>query len=197
MKILFQGDSITDAGRDRSDPHRLAGYTRLVADALGETHEYLNLGISGNRCIDLLERYERDFRAICPDVVALLIGINDVWRRYDSNLYTSPAEFRHNLTELLSRIKRDNPAGKLILLEPFLLPAPAMRHWRRDLAEIIQEVRDAAVAFADVFIPLDGLFAEACMHMEWEKLSFDGVHPAEEGQKLIARCVTQALKTLL
>lgn len=194
MRILFQGDSITDAGRDRSEPHNLSGYTRFVAQTLGNEHEYINLGISGNRSIDLLDRYEHDFQAINADIVVLLIGINDVWRGFDSNLYTSPAEFRKNLTELLMRLKRDNPKAKLILLEPYLLPAPDKCHWRRNLAEIIQEVRSAAVTYADALIPLDGLFAEACMHTAWENLSSDGVHPDIKGQQLIAKHVAQAIR---
>lgn len=91
MKVLFQGDSITDAGRDRTDPHYLGeGYPKYAAEALrakfpNETFEFINLGISGDRTVDLLNRWQKDCIDVQPDVVSILIGVNDTWRRYDSN----------------------------------------------------------------------------------------------------------------
>ena len=88
MKILFQGDSVTDAGRDRSDPHDMGnGYPRyasaMIQDSFPDTEfEFFNLGISGNRTEHLVERLEADFMEIQPDIVSILIGVNDVWHHY-------------------------------------------------------------------------------------------------------------------
>ena len=82
MKILFQGDSITDAGRDRSDSHNLGdGYPKYAAEFIKKAHpdtefEFINLGISGNQTKDLVERLEADFIDIQPDIVSILIGIS-------------------------------------------------------------------------------------------------------------------------
>lgn len=193
MKILFQGDSITDACRDRSDYHNLAGYALYTAEILGDGNEYIDLGISGDRSIDILNRYERDIKDIAPDVMTILIGINDVWRRYDSNAYTSPEEYERNLKTILSKVKSDLPETKIIVIEPFLLPASDKRHWRRDLAEVIEAARNVAVEYADGYVPMDGIFAKQRLSCPWQKLSEDGVHPAEEGHKLIAKYLAEEI----
>ena len=85
MKILFQGDSITDAGRNREDYHNLGnGYPKFAAPIIAANHpeidfEFINLGISGHQTIDLVNRLESDFVDIQPDIISILIGINDVW----------------------------------------------------------------------------------------------------------------------
>ncbi len=99
--VLFQGDSITDCGRNYSDITSLSGgypgivakmYTLLFPDT---KVTFVNKGISGNRVKDLLARYEQDFKAIKPDFLSILIGVNDTWRRYDHNDPTSAEEFEN------------------------------------------------------------------------------------------------------
>ena len=100
MKILFQGDSVTDAGRDRSNPHDMGeGYPRyasaMIQDSYPDTgFEFVNLGISGNRTADLVSRLESDFVDVQPDIVSVMIGINDVWHHYSfTYIETTDAEF--------------------------------------------------------------------------------------------------------
>ena len=193
MRILFQGDSITDAGRDRSDPHNLAGYTLFAAQQLGDGFEYVNLGISGNRSADVLARYEKDIAEIKPDLMTLLIGINDVWRQFDSNSYTSAEQYKNNLLEIITRYKKGCPNGKLILMEPFLVPVSDKMHWRRELIAFIDVVRELAVKYADGFVPLDGLLAKAALEHPYADLSGDGVHPAPTGQKVIAAALAEEI----
>lgn len=188
LKILFQGDSITDAGRDRSDPHNLAGYTAFAAERLREKmadveFEFVNLGISGNTTADLLDRFDSDFAAIGADVVVLLIGINDVWRKYDSNRFVSPEEFSERYLRIVRKIKETG--AKLVVLEPFLLPSPDKRHFRADLAQFTDAIRDAAAEYADGYVPLDGILAKARLTAEEKTLSADGVHPAPAGQYIL------------
>lgn len=197
MKILFQGDSITDACRDRADYHNLAGYTKFTAEILGEGNEYINLGISGDTSAMVLNRYEKDIKAISPDLMTILIGINDVWRRFDNNNYTSPEKFYNQLEQIVLKTKKDLPKTKIILIEPFLLPAEDKKHWRGDLALIADKVREIAVKYCDGFVAMDGLFATEEMFTPWQELSSDGVHPAEKGQKFLAKHLAEEIKRVI
>ncbi len=198
MRILFQGDSITDAGRDYNDPHNLGnGYPKYAAAILKEWFpdaelEFIDLGISGHRTCDLLARWERDCIEQKPDIVSILIGVNDTWRRYDSNLPMSTEEFEENYRQLLTAI-REKTAAKIVMLEPFLLPFAEKEHFREDLDPKIQAVRRLAREFADVFVPLDGMLAAALVGQEPNAYSADGVHPNAEGAQLIGEWYADAV----
>ena len=101
MTILFQGDSVTDCSRDRDDPNSLGGgYPFYVSQAMPGV-KVLNRGISGHRAKDLAARWQEDCLALNPDVVSIMIGINDVWRRYDDNDPTSDAAFEASYADAL------------------------------------------------------------------------------------------------
>jgi len=190
--ILFQGDSITDCGRDREDFHCLGyGYANFVASFFNALHpqlrlRFLNRGISGNRVKDLQQRWHEDCIALRPSWVSLLIGINDVARRYDKSEPTEIAAFETDYRRILSETQQQIGA-RIILCEPFLLPCPADREqWREDLDPKIQVVRRLAREFDALYIPLDGMFAASTMHREPEFWAEDGVHPSQAGHALIA-----------
>lgn len=186
MRIVFQGDSVTDFLRDRANPNSLGdGYVSLVAKDLPEEWTLINRGISGNRVYDLEARWQEDCLDLAPDLVTILIGINDTWRRYDSNLESPIPEFE----ACLQRISQQavDAGAKLILLEPFLLPIPEDRiRWREDLDPRLQAVRRVARTYASALIPLDGLFNAATCHTAMHELAYDGVHPGPAGNRLIA-----------
>lgn len=192
--VLFQGDSITDCGRDREDLSSLAlGYPKKVAEIyqnLFKDNEitFINKGISGNRTSDLLAHYEEDFKDIQPDFISILIGINDVWRKYDRNDPTSPEAFKAHYTKLLSDIKEDMPHAKIMLIEPFVLHSlPERATWHEDLDPKIQIVRELAREFADYYLPMDGIFANLCTrNYTPDELALDGVHPTDLGHSVIA-----------
>lgn len=201
--VLFQGDSVTDCGRDFSDPNSLAqGYAGKVAaiyrTLFGNTVQFYNRGVSGNRSCDLLARYETDFKAIRPDFISILIGINDTWRRYDANDPTSPEQFEANYRQLLTQLRRDFPGLKIMMMEPFLLPsAPEKQCFREDLDPKIQVARSLAAQYADYYLPLDGILNAACVNRYQPKmLSEDGVHPVELGHSLIAHAYLRALNII-
>jgi lysophospholipase L1-like esterase len=186
--VLFQGDSVTDVGRDYSNPLDLGGgYPALIAAQLAARYpekslRFLNRGISGNRTSDLLQRWQADALDLTPQVFSLLIGINDTWRRYDYDLSMSAGEFESNYRALLRPLK-----ARLILCEPFLLPVlPGQADWREDLDPKIQVVRKLAVEFGAHLLPLDGLFAQAATRRPAEFWLPDGVHPSAAGHGLIA-----------
>jgi lysophospholipase L1-like esterase len=192
MRILFQGDSITDCGRRQDERGLGGGYVSMVAASLSERAPdggvtFINRGISGNRARDVRARWERDCVELKPDLVSVLIGINDTWRRYDSNDPTSTEAFREDYTHILE-VTRDRLGVPIVLCEPFLLPLPEDRvGWREDLDPKIAVVRDLARAFATVLVPLDGIFAAASVEHECAHWTRDGVHPTGAGHELISR----------
>ncbi|GHT75635.1 lipase [Spirochaetia bacterium] len=198
--VLFQGDSITDCGRDyQSEDNLGSGYPAKIAGIWENSFpekklRFINRGISGNRAIDLLRRYETDFKALQPDLVSILIGINDTWRRYDSGDPTTAAEFEKNYRTLLENLKRDLPRAAIVIMEPFLLKTDPPKNWREDLDPKIQAVRSLAKEYADVFIPLDGILNSYAVDGQKEaSMAADGVHPTPTGHGIIA---VQWLKAL-
>lgn len=191
MKILFQGDSITDAERDRSDPHNLGeGYPKYAASLIASRHpgtnfEFLNLGISGDRAESLRDRWAEDCIALQPDVVSILIGVNDTWHRAGNRDWMPHEYFEECYRYILTETKAKTKA-KILILEQFLLHVPDKAYFRMDLDPKIQITRKLAREFADVFIPLDGLFAAASVESAPTAWAADGVHPTEHGAKLIA-----------
>ena len=125
--ILFQGDSVTDVGRNREEKDNLGfGYPMMVASWFAAMYpeknvSFLNRGIGGHRIRDLELRWKEDCLDLKPTMVSLLIGVNDCWRRFDSNDPTSAAEFEATYRILLDGIKKQG-IRKIILLEPFVLP---------------------------------------------------------------------------
>lgn len=194
--IIFFGDSVTDCDRDRTasgDRGLGLGYVRCCHAYLQAWHPELgvrvtNRGVAGDRVYDLEKRLEHDVLGEDPDVVSILIGINDTWQRYGAHQTTSPvAEFSACYRRILQRL-RSETAARLIICEPFLLPVPEDRRaWREDLDPRLQAVRDVAGEFGAACIPLDRCFAEAAEKRPPEFWLPDGVHPSAAGHGLIAR----------
>ncbi|MFA7343636.1 MAG: SGNH/GDSL hydrolase family protein [Terrimicrobiaceae bacterium] len=190
--LLFFGDSVTDCGRDRAKLDSLGnGYVNQINARLGHALaspalRVINQGCSGHRVYDLEPRLETDLLAHKPTVVTFLIGINDVWRRYDRNLISAAADFAACYRRILTRIVTGlNP--RLVLMEPFLLPVPPDRRaWREDLDPKIGIVRDLALEFGADLIPLDGQFTAAATRSPADFWLPDGVHPSAAGHALIA-----------
>lgn len=190
--ILFQGDSITDCGRDRAYADNLGkGYALMTAAWLGAARPdlkltFLNRGISGNRAADLSDRWQQDCLDLKPDWVSILIGINDTWRRFDSNDPTSTEAYEKHYRDILTR---SAAAGiKLIVCEPFVLRHPADRlAWREDLDPKIQVVRALAEEFNALYVPFDGMFAAQALQHGPATWAADGVHPTPAGHALMSR----------
>lgn len=206
MKILFQGDSITDAGRDRADIHNLGGgYPKFAAQYIKEDYpdvdfEFINLGISGNQTKDLVERLEDDFVAIDPDIVSIMIGINDTWHHAADRSWISSETFEANYRKVLTAIKTRTHA-KIVMIEPYLLPTVSgtddKEFFRVDLDPKIDIIRKLAYEFADVYIPTDGLFASGLIGCDPMTYSADGVHPNEDGAIFIAEYYADAVAELI
>ncbi|MFF2886571.1 SGNH/GDSL hydrolase family protein [Paenibacillus sp. NPDC057967] len=197
--VLFIGDSITDAARDYHDPHSLgSGYAFMAAGLFGAMYpelgvKFLNRGISGNRVIDLEGRWQEDCLALKPDWVSVMIGINDAMRRYDRDQHLPTETFIGIYRKLLLKTV-ETCGSKLILVEPFVLPhAEIHRQCREDLDPKIHAIRDLAEEVGAIYVPLDGLFAQARARASIEYWAPDGVHPTPAGHALMARAWLQAV----
>ena len=204
MKILFQGDSITDAGRDKRNYHDLGnGYPKYAAEALRAAcpdtdFEFINFGISGNRTSQLFDRLYEDAIAFQPDVISILIGVNDIWHRYSAGrIATTDLQIETNYRAILERLKKETNA-KIVILCPFLLDDEAKESWRDEVDRVIAIVRKLADEFADVYIPLDLLFEEALKTQPEPKFySADGVHPNDNGRAFIGKHYADAVRPLI
>lgn len=192
--VLFYGDSITDASRDRENPwHMGHGYAKKVADIYNALYpeskvKFFNRGVGGDRLSDLLERYDGDVLPVRPDFVSVLIGINDTWRRYDSGLIVTADEFEKEYRYLLERLHLDFPESRIMMIEPFLLPTDKEKecYWE-DLGPKIEIVKRLAVELADFYLSSGQVFEEEMgKGATLLQLSEDGVHPTNEGHNCLA-----------
>ncbi|MDQ1910269.1 SGNH/GDSL hydrolase family protein [Paenibacillus sp. GD4] len=190
--VLFIGDSITDAGRQYENPNDLGkGYVLMAAGLLSAARPdlqltFFNRGIGGNRVGDLEQRWQSDCLDLKPDVVSVLLGINDVARGFDRNEPIPAPEFAERYGKLLTAAK-EQLGSRLIILEPFVLPTSDIRRqWREDLDLKIHALRDLAREIGAAYIPLDGLFAQASTQAPCTYWAPDGVHPSPAGHALIA-----------
>ena len=200
--ILFQGDSITDVGRNRERNDMLGwGYPRLIEAQLGFEHpgeyNFQNRGIGGNRILDLYARIVKDILNIAPDYLSILIGVNDIWHGLDDANGTGIQRFEKVYDMLLTELQEELPDTKIMIMEPFVLRGPATdnREDQPDRWELFSSgvyqvaaiVKGLAEKHGVKFIPLQKKFNEA------EKLApatywlFDGVHPSAKGHELIKR----------
>ena len=204
VKIVFQGDSITDAGRDYRNYHNMGnGYPKFASAILAEQNpdvefDFYNFGISGNRTCQLFDRLYKDGIEFGPDIISFLIGINDIWHRYGSGkVATTDEQFALNYRCILERIRKETDA-KIVMLAPFLLDKTPFEGMREDLNRILPTVRALADEYADVYIPLDKLFDEALKSQpEPFYYSGDGVHPNENGRMFIGKHYAEAVKPLI
>lgn len=200
--ILFQGDSVTDAGRNKEDPNDLGkGYPMIIAGWIAATYpelqvKFINRGIGGNRVKDLKARWEKDCLELKPTLVSIMIGINDCWRRYDRNDPTSLEQFTADYRAIIQATKEQLNA-RLVLIEPFVLPMKEeQRRWREDLDPKINAVRDLAREFGALLLPMDGIFNQYSTRRDSAFWTKDGVHPTVAGHALIAREWLQLMRAV-
>lgn len=196
QRILFQGDSITDVGRSREvDRLSGSGYPTLIAAQLGYeapgAYEFLNRGISGNRISDLLARIKVDIINLQPDVLSILIGVNDVWHEaaHQNGVHTALYETLYDV--LITEVKAALPEIRILILEPFVLRGSATEAAFDEFSAEVPLRAAAAKRVAEKhgleYIPLQEKFEAACRLAPPEYWLADGVHPTPAGHELIAR----------
>lgn len=202
IKILFQGDSITDAGRDRTDNYNLGlGYPLYAAELLKERFkdvvdfEFINLGIGAEQTKDLLARLQPDFIDVKADIVSILVGVNDVWHHAAERDWLPNEVFEQRYRAILEGIK--STGAKLMMIEPYLGPVPDKAFFREDLNPKIDVIRALAREYADVYMPLDGLLASEFIGKDHYAYLYDGVHPAETGARFIGKVYVDYITPLV
>ena len=204
ITLVFQGDSITDAGRDKRNYHDMGrGYPLYASQHLAEANpdvefEFINFGISGNRTSQLFDRLYEDALVFEPDVISILIGVNDVWHRFGGHkIATTDAQLELNYRCILERIRKETNA-KIVMLTPFLLDKEPFEGMREDVVRAQAIVRRLAEEFADVYIPLDEHFEEA-LKTQPEPLYYsgDGVHPNDNGRMFIGKLYADAVDPII
>ncbi|AWL42513.1 MULTISPECIES: SGNH/GDSL hydrolase family protein [Streptomyces] len=192
--VLFQGDSITECGR-LSDPDNPLGhgYASMAADLVRAARPdsgitFVNRGVGGDRVADLRARWQADTLDVEPDVVSVLVGVNDTWYRYRAGETTPADAYEDDYRFLLTQV-RDRSDARLVLVEPFLVPVTAEQwEWRTDLDPRIQVVRRLAEEFDAALLAADGLLNQAARTAGGPgRIAGDGVHPTPLGHTLLAR----------
>ena len=197
--VLFQGDSITDNYRLRTDTaasHERAlgtGYPLLVSAALlrdrpDAAWRFYNRGISGNKVPDLDARWQDDTIALRPDVLSILIGVNDYWHVRLGRYAGTVADYERGLDALLARTRTALPDVRLVVLEPFVLVTGQVdATWLAPMAERRAACRRVAEHAGATFVPLQQAFDDAAARTGPSYWLADGVHPTAAGDALIAQ----------
>ena len=211
LSILFQGDSITDAGRNRGQVSANSnggiggGYVRHIATELLGLHPRQNLniynrGISGNKVHQLAERWEEDCLQIKPDILSILIGVNDYWHtlsyNYDGDVKTYEDDFRRLIDRTLSTL----PSVRIIIGEPFVLydgTAIDKDQWQMSFPAYQEAARRIAEEFDAAFIGYQGVFEKALTLAGTEYWCPDGVHPSMAGSYLMANSWLEAFYRMI
>ncbi len=191
-RILFQGDSITDGNRGRdTDPNHILGhgYQLIIAAQYGaqlaERHlVFMNRGISGNRVCDLAWRWQKDTLELKPDILSILIGVNDL------NSGVTAAQYEQQYDQLLADTVQALPNVRLVLCEPFGLPAggrkPVWEAYHTNLAVRVAIVNKLAGKYHAPIVHFQKMFEDATQRAPADYWIWDGVHPTYSGHQLMA-----------
>ena len=196
-RILFIGDSITDSGRDYQNEYDLgSGFSHLAGSLVLGKYPRLDLaifnrGLNGDKLSDLSARWSKDCLALKPDIVTILIGVNDIWHNRTMGQLVDAAylaEFDQTYRKLLIELKEENPKVQLVILQPFILPVPLDRlEWRQELKQMHRVIETVAEDFQADYIKIDDHLMDLVNEMPTSKLTgSDGIHPTRVGHGVIA-----------
>ena len=204
--ILFQGDSITDAGRSRETadvPNLHAtmgnGYAWLASSGLLVGHADLDLtvfnrGVSGHKVPDLAGRWDEDTLDLKPDVLSILIGVNDIWHGRHGNYAGTVESYEAGFDALLARTRKGLPGVKLVVCEPFVLKVGAVDDsWFPEFDHYRAAARRVADKHSATWVPFHTMFQEATRYAPAEHWAGDGVHPSSAGAALMAQAWLRAV----
>ena len=203
--ILFQGDSITDAGRDRKNemlannarmlgrgyPNFIAGHT--LAKWPQKRIKIYNRGISGNKVPDLAARWQKDCIDIKPNLLSVLIGVNDIWHKLNGNYDGSVKVYEEGFTKLIERTKDNLPNTAIVICEPFALKCGAVKdNWFPEFDNRREAAKRVSKKFSTIFVPFQKMFDNAIKAgTKAEYWAADGVHPSIAGHALMAKTWTE------
>lgn len=204
--LLFQGDSITDAGRNKKQ--ELAnnawsfgvGYANHIGSWLLEEMPARNLtiynrGISGNKVYQLADRWEKDCLDLKPNVLSILIGVNDYWHKRNDTYDGTPEVYENDLRALISRTKEAIPDLKLVICQPFILTGTSAvdESWVEPFSAYQASARKVSEEFGAIWVPFQEAFDKAIELADPGYWAADGVHPSMAGAQLMAKTWLEAL----
>lgn len=205
--ILFQGDSITDAGREKekelpNNPRSFGqGYAFLAASALlnslpEKDLTIYNRGISGNKVYQLADRWQKDCLGLKPNVLSILIGVNDYWHKRNGKYDGTIEVYEEDYRALLNRTKKELPSIKLVICEPFyvLNTSAVDETWAAPMQEYQAVAKKIAKEFNGIWVPFQNVFDEAVKHAPATYWTGDGVHPGMPGAQLMAEAWLRAVE---
>ena len=211
LRILFQGDSITDANRDRSSTqsndflkgmgngYALMAASNLLIDYPITDWHYYNRGVSGDKVFQLADRWESDCFNIQPDVLSVHIGVNDFWHTLTNGYKGTVETYEKDFLKLLERTQSKLPKVKFIIGEPFVvldgtsIDADAWIPYFRDYQKV---AADIAKKMGAVFIPYQQIYDTAVGNQGADYWCPDGVHPSLAGSALMAKAWMDAFYKL-
>ena len=197
--ILFQGDSITDAGRNREDkdPNSSGamgnGYAFIASSELlyenpQKNLKFFNRGISGDKVFQLADRWDRDCLSLKPDVLSVLVGVNDYWHMAKHGYAGTIETYINDYTSLIERTLEALPHVKIIIGEPFAIVGLSAvdESWFPAFNAYQKAAKDISRKFNTWFIPYQSIFEEAIKKAPGSYWTHDGVHPSLAGSQLMA-----------
>lgn len=196
--ILFQGDSITDGNRGRNqDPNHIHGHgyqyilaSEMYADNLDKNITVVNRGVSGNKISDLYGRWKEDCLNIKPDILSILIGVNDICSIIEYGSGSSPERYEKIYRFLLDEVVEQKPETLIVIMEPFYgvsENAERDEFVRKNIALYVAAAKKTAEKYNAVYVPLQDIFDEYAKRGDIFNLLWDGVHPTTGAHQLIAR----------
>ncbi|MFT3824747.1 MAG: SGNH/GDSL hydrolase family protein [Chitinophagaceae bacterium] len=197
--VLFQGDSITDSGRKRDNlnPNNVqafgSGYAMIAGSVLmnkfaDKELTLYNRGISGNKVYQLAERWEEDCLKLKPNVLSILIGVNDIWHKLNGKYDGTVEKYRTDYKALLERTKQQLPDVKLVICEPFAVPGVKAvdDKWYPEFYDYQKAAREISDSFGAIWVPYQQVFDKAQKKAPGKYWTDDGVHPNMAGVQLMA-----------
>lgn len=205
--ILFQGDSITDAGRDKKNQIANqqkalgAGYAWMAASHLLIKNPQLNLtihnrGISGNKVHQLANRWDKDCLDLKPDILSIMIGVNDIWHGLNGKYEGTVKTYEDDFLNLMERTRKALPKTQFVICEPFVLRCGAVNEkWFPEFDRYRAAARKVADQNNATFVPFQSMFDEAVQYAPPKHWAGDGVHPSSHGASLMAHFWTQSVQS--
>ena len=206
--VLFQGDSITDAGRSRehaqepnTQPAMGNGYAWMAASALltgraADELQIFNRGISGHKVFQLADRWDKDCLDMKPDLLSILIGVNDIWHSRGGNYDDTVEVYERDFHALVERTRTALPDLKIVICEPFVLRCGAINDsWFPEFDHYRAAARRVCDTHKTAWVPFQTMFDEAIKYAPPEHWAGDGVHPSPAGAALMAQAWTSVVNS--
>ena len=203
--MVFQGDSITDAGRNKKEPKPneqksfgkgyawMAGSQLLIANPEHQLTLH-NRGISGNKVHQLADRWDRDCLELKPDVLSILIGVNDIWHGLNGKYDGTAKTYEDDFNQLIERTKKSLPKVQLVICEPFVLKCGAVNDkWFPEFDKYRAAAKKIAKSHDAAFVPFQSMFDEAVKYAPPNHWAGDGVHPSSHGASLMAHFLLRSI----